>query len=134
MDNGLSEKGFEQVEKLKKKYLSGELLAGGYFFSSPKKRCIETLQPLSLLTKKNLEIKGGLNEQGTHEDYALFLKRINSFIIECLTFSGSSSVLYLCSHGDVIPILIEQLTGKQVSVEKGKALTIAFDGKKWALL
>jgi broad specificity phosphatase PhoE len=46
-DNGLSDKGRKQVEDLLKDFKKGKIPKARIFWSSPKIRCQETLEPLS---------------------------------------------------------------------------------------
>lgn len=133
-DNGLSQKGLEQVGTLVKAYRSGDLPKGRYFFSSPKKRCQETLKPLSELARAPFEIANSLDEKQGSETENQFLHRIDDYLTEIKKLCDKDSVIYICSHGDLIPVAIDLLTGRYVEVEKGKAVRLIYYGRHWTLL
>lgn len=99
-DNGLSPFGDKQavelVDKLKveaapfQKHLEHIPL-----FSSPKKRCIETLRPLAENLKTTLSVRDELDE-GDH-----IRKRAKQFL--SLIDALKAPVVIACSHGDWIP-------------------------------
>jgi len=80
-------------------HLLGDRVAIGRLVSSPSLRCIETLAPLAAVLGCSLEIADALAE-GAEPEAALELGR---------TAAGSGSALVLCSHGDLIPKLLEAL-------------------------
>ncbi len=131
-DNGIDEKGEIQIRELAKSYENGKLPLGEIFWTSPKKRCVETLQPLAKLQKIPLEIKAELDEQSSSEGSREFHNRINRFLEEILA-EATVSTIYLCSHGDVLPMLVDSLTGHWVDVKKGRATVCIKKGKSWNL-
>ena len=115
-DNGLSEKGQLQVKKLTK--FAKRRLVGTQvtFLTSPKKRCIETLLPLTKELGVKLVIDDRLDEHGRLENQALFTARIEEFM-DHWKFD-SEGVLVVCTHGDWIPVMIEKLTGSKTGLKK----------------
>ena len=62
LDNGLSKKGKSQAEKIAE-YLNNKLKNKTITLaSSPKKRCLETLQPFSILSQRKIKILSCLDE------------------------------------------------------------------------
>ena len=94
------------------KRLEGDLR----FLSSPKKRCRETLGPLAERYGGALEIEERLTETGPIERKEEVLARLGEFIDEW-KYRGPD-VLVACSHGDIIPILVERLTGARIGIKK----------------
>jgi len=115
-DNGLSDKGQEQVKKLVK--FARNRLEGTkpVFLCSPKKRCQETLGPVAKDLGFKFEIDERLTEHGISENSALYQARIDEFLdfwkYEC------PEVTVICSHGDWIPVAIQKLTGAKVGIKK----------------
>lgn len=115
-DNGLSDKGHDQVKKLVKfveKQLEGTI---PQFFSSPKKRCMETLAPIAKAFGAKVDIDERLVEHGPAETSANYHARIDEFLDffkhEC------ADVTVICSHGDWIPVAVHQLTNAKVGLKK----------------
>ena len=75
-DNGLSERGQEQIKKLLKFYKSRFELLPALLLSSPKKRCIETVSGIAKELQTKLGVDAHLDEQGTQETAALMSARI----------------------------------------------------------
>lgn len=124
VDNGLSEKGLIQAKKIKE-YV--ELKFGNqkpFIISSPKKRCIETVEPIA--SKNNLEIKISqlLDEGGDVEG------KVEQFISQVKT--SKESLLIICSHGDIIPSLLEKMVHVSVEVSKGGMVRIEKNGKRYS--
>jgi broad specificity phosphatase PhoE len=122
-DNGLSEKGEQQVKRLLRyfeKRIEGEVR----FLSSPKKRCRETLGPLVVRYGGELEIDGRLTETGPIERQEELLARLGEFMDEW-KYQGPD-LLVACSHGDIIPVLVERLTGARIGIKKCGVVEIEF--------
>ncbi|MGE4232867.1 MAG: phosphoglycerate mutase family protein [Bacteriovoracia bacterium] len=109
-DNGLSEKGQKQAKAISK-FFSHRFSEKPMLVSSPKKRCLETLDPLSKEYKREIEILAFLDEGGALEDKAIgFRKWIET---------EAPDLVVACSHGDVLPTIIQNLTGARVDLKKG---------------
>lgn len=115
-DNGLSEKGDAQVKRLLPFVSERWKGAKPTFFSSPKKRCLQTLSPLAKAQGESLTIEARLDERGPLENDRDFLARLDEFL-DAWKYEGPELTV-VCSHGDVIPILIERLTKAQVGIKK----------------
>ena len=117
----LSPRGVRQAEALR------DLLSGHDFvrlLSSPAVRCVDTLVPLAQSCGLEVEVEQRLNEgSGASGPLAL--------ISELAT-----GPLVLCSHGDVIPDLLEVLLQQGVKVDgplkwqKGSAWELKWDGER----
>lgn len=132
LDNGLSEKGWEQARALVdfgKKELKRVSAPHLQFWTSAKLRCQETLEPLSEHFQIPLQIDNDLFEQRDSESDHEFLKRLAAFLPR-IAHHGPQ-VLVACSHGDVIPILIEKAVGLTASVKKGSWTELEWTGEKW---
>lgn len=107
-DNGLSEKGLKQVKQLVR-FSEGRDLEGAEFISSPKLRCIETLSPVAKALKTEISIDRRLGEGGSLDDLDQF--------VDWWKYEGPN-LLVACSHGDVIPFLVQKITGGVISIKK----------------
>jgi len=122
----LTPKGFRQASGLVN--LLGDGYAIGRLVSSPSLRCIETLSPLAATLVLTLEVSSALAE-GSSPDAVIELAR------EGATLPGAEGALVLCSHGDLIPAVLEALAasdgvdlGSSPRCQKGS--TWAFEGKR----
>ncbi len=129
-DNGLSEKGRGQARELAEEYRSGDLPGSKIFWTSPKKRCQETLSPIAEVAGLKIRVIPELDEQRENENTREFLERIEKLLKSA---SAQNETIYLCSHGDFIPHAIEILTGKSVDVSKGQALVLTFSKGRWEM-
>jgi 8-oxo-dGTP diphosphatase len=122
----LSAKGRRQAGGLV--HVLGDQFAVGRLVTSPSLRCIETLSPLAATLCLTLEVAGVLAE-GSEAQAAVELARSGA------TLPGSEGALVLCSHGDLIPPVLEVLSsedgidlGRQPRYQKGS--TWVFEGKR----
>lgn len=115
-DNGLSERGQDQVKKLVKFYQNRFAGLKPVFMTSPKKRCIETISPLAIVAgAKVANIDERLDEQG-HDSTGVFIARIQEFL-DVWKYEGQALTV-ICSHGDWIPTAVQKLIGRSVSLKK----------------
>jgi broad specificity phosphatase PhoE len=116
-DNGLSDKGRQQVKRLVKYLKTGlEGEKGFRCLSSPKKRCRETVEPIEESFRVEVEIDERLGETGPIEGRDEVISRLEAWIDEW-KYQGPE-LLVACSHGDIIPILVERLTGARIGIKK----------------
>lgn len=127
LDNGLSEKGRRQAKQISD-YLLKTKLKEALILSSPKARCVETLEPFSKKISETLEIEPLLDEQGSSESQKIFFLRLHQ-LVELLLESKEKTIV-ICSHGDVIPSLIKILTGEDADLKKGGLVKILLGTKK----
>jgi len=109
-------------------HVLGDQFAIGRLVSSPSLRCLETLSPLAATLSLGLEVSEALAE-GTDPEAAVELARRGA------TLPGADGALVLCSHGDVIPAVLDALSaaddidlGRQPRCQKGS--TWVFEGKR----
>lgn len=117
IDRPLDEKGHDQARTI------AELLGRrpvGRLLSSPAVRCRQTVGPLAGRLGLPLELHDALAE-GARGDRALEL-------VDALAAGGADAVL--CSHGDVIPEVIDRLTGRGVPLHGPRACA---KGSMWDL-
>lgn len=134
-DNGLSEKGIEQsfilTQEIKKQFsklLSHQTTSSDSEFillSSPKRRCIETLQPLEKYLKTQIRIDPLLGEQLNSENSLQFQKRIQNFLDQWI--ENNIPLTIICSHGDWIPLAIKLLVGTEKEINKGEWFQIEYN-------
>ena len=108
MDNGLSEKGKKQVKQVVN-FAHARDLEGALFISSPKKRCVETIAPVAESYSAKVKIEAALGEGGSSA-------MLDSFI--SWWKNEAPELVVACSHGDVIPMLVEKLIGAHISIKK----------------
>ncbi|NDG83749.1 MAG: histidine phosphatase family protein [Proteobacteria bacterium] len=119
-DNGLSDKGREQVKRLVEyvhRYLEKEHAGEkAHFLSSPKKRCRETLEPIAAAEKREIKVDPRLSEYSPIESHRDFEERMESFIDDW-KYEGHTLTV-ACSHGDWIPVCIQKLSGARIGLKK----------------
>lgn len=122
----LSSRGRRQATGLV--HLLGDRFPIGRLLTSPSLRCIETLSPLAATLGCSLESSSCLAE-GSDPQATVELARSGA------TLPGDEAALVLCSHGDVIPGLLEILQvaddlalGRSPRCQKGS--TWVFEGKR----
>lgn len=128
-DNGLSPKGRRQVRKLFdfyfKRFPEEE---SPLLWSSPKRRCLETLLPLARKLEKKLVTKDDLDEQASGESFKDFSNRVDSIFKEIR--KSKKNLIILCSHGDWIPLFLKQRLGVKVLLRKGAWAELEFQNEK----
>lgn len=117
-DNGLSERGKSQALRIAERWIAehGEDSAP-LLLSSAKTRCIETLGPLSFKLGIAIEKEDLLMEQLPHESEHDLHQRVKRFIEIWKT--TLPPLVVACTHGDWLPIAIDQLAGRFVDMAKG---------------
>lgn len=127
-DNGLSEKGQEQARWLKKYFFRRfEERDGLWLVSSPKVRCIETLEPIAKEGGFEVDCNPDLTEQSAGETLVKFETRIRRFLEE---WAHSPQPLTLVSsHGDWLPLAARHLLGADFDFKKGSWLELEWDGR-----
>jgi broad specificity phosphatase PhoE len=129
-DNGLSAKGLKQAKWLRRfaadrfdkkewKDLRGRVL------SSPKRRCLESVAPISELFELPCETHNDLEEQKSGESFAQFNDRIHHFL-DWWVKDGPSLVV-ACSHGDWLPLAIFHVLGTSIEMKKGSWLELEWE-------
>ncbi len=127
VDNGLSEKGWAQAEKLFRHF---EHRYGGIpvrVVSSSRLRCIETVQAIADQKKKKIEVDDILLEQIEKESGKAFRARVRSFMRGWT--KSKDAVTLISTHGDWIPFFFEEALGIEVNLKKGGWAEIEFSGK-----
>lgn len=112
-DNGLSAKGWKQADKFASWAVSSLPLDRTALASSPKVRCVETLEPLS----RPIRRWESLSEQRARESDTAFRQRVANALQAALR--KKSKAVVLCSHGDWLPVAAEVLTGHPLEWKKG---------------
>jgi broad specificity phosphatase PhoE len=113
-DNGISPKGRKQAMRVLehfKKEFPGLHAPVFKLLSSPKKRCVETVQPVAEAAKLKVHTSSLLDEGPELED------RARKFLTEWKR--EGSGVTMICSHGDWIPLFLELATGVPTDLAKG---------------
>jgi broad specificity phosphatase PhoE len=128
-DNGLSDKGRKQASVVAKYFERSTLFAAAQelmrgpsssrpsLMSSPKHRCIETIEPLARKLNAEIGTSGLVIEQKGSESPREFGRRIEEFI--SWWKSEGPPLVIVCSHGDWLPACVERLTGGRVEFRKG---------------
>jgi broad specificity phosphatase PhoE len=129
IDNGLDEKGREQAKCIRRFFterFSKEDLAGGlWLLSSPKIRCVETLQPLAKILDRSVDIHPELDEQSGKESAKAFSDRVAGFLKEWK--ESRIPLTVACSHGDWLPLATQQLMGWPQMFKKGAWFEVEWD-------
>jgi broad specificity phosphatase PhoE len=111
-DNGLSDKGQRQARALSRIFeerVSSEA-SKVKLFSSPKRRCVETLQPIADIDDLKIEISPLLDEQQEGENDTQFRARVAEFMSSVQTQfkgpKGNNDWVLVCTHGDWLPLVL----------------------------
>lgn len=112
-DNGLSAKGKKQAAVFAAWAAESLPLDKTAMASSPKVRCMETLEPLG----RPIRRWESLGEQRPKESDSAFRKRVAGAIEAALRKKAKAVVL--CSHGDWLPVAADVLTGHPFDWKKG---------------
>jgi len=122
----LSPKGRRQAGGLV--HVLGDQFVLGRLISSPSLRCIETLSPLAATLCLGLEMSAVLGE-GNDPAATVELARSGA------TLPSNAGALCLCSHGDMIPAILDVLhaddgvdLGRQPRCQKGSTWVV--EGKR----
>ena len=119
-DNGLSEKGQLQTKRILKYFESrfeGEIPV---VMSSPKNRCVETIALIAKSARVELEWSPLLLEHGESKvdnTPGGFQKRVREFV--SWWKKEGPELLVVCSHGDWIPLVVQMLSGANLTLKKG---------------
>lgn len=124
-DNGLSEKGEKQAKNLSKYFENSFTPKNFRFLSSPKKRCLETIEPLAKTGKREIKIIPMLDEGGNIE------AKTKAFLDWYR--KSKRPFLAICSHGDWIPLFLEKATGIPVALNKGAMAELILEDEKFQL-
>jgi len=119
-DNGLSDKGKKQVRQVVR-FSQNRELEDGLFLSSPKVRCVETITPVAEALKSEIQIDARLGEGGTSADLVSF--------VDWWKYEAPDLTI-AWSHGDVIPMLVEKITGGMISIKKAGWCEIELVGRE----
>lgn len=88
--------------------------------TSPKKRCMETLEPLARKLERKLVLHPSLTEfrgDNKKETKSEFKKRIRLFLREWE--KSKNPLTILCTHGDWIPHFFKETLGTSIHLKKG---------------
>jgi len=125
-DNGLSEKGKKQAERIETYLEKQKHFKDIKLLSSPKLRCQETLLPVSKRLKHSVKIMHLLDEGGD-----LFGKA------HCFLGwwkKSNTNELAICSHGDWIPMFIDVSCRESVELKKGAIAVLDLKNDKVKLV
>lgn len=118
-DNGISEKGQKQAARILKRWVKQFGDEGAALYSSPKKRCLETIAPIAKKIGAEVKIVSWLDEGGS----------LTRKCRELATWwkGEAPELVAVCSHGDVIPVLLETLIGHPLDLDKGGWAKLEYD-------
>ncbi len=110
-DNGLSKKGFVQAKQIQNHFNRVFGKEVPVIISSPKRRCIETVERIAIERGSEVICSSQLDEGGDLKKKTnLFIKQLSNM---------KAPLVVACSHGDIIPILIKGLIGVELILDKG---------------
>ena len=101
VDRPLSKKGWRQAEAIGKRLANKGATT---LYSSPYARCIQTLEPLAERLGTDVHVEQRLRENEPFED-----------VLELLAEVEDGAVL--CTHGDIIPPVMQALTRRGMEVQ-----------------
>ena len=124
-DNGLSKKGKRQALWAAEHFRKVRVVGPTWVASSPKVRCVETVEEIAGIAKCRLKILKELDEQGPQESNKHFLERIKKFAAGWKESGPAYGVI--CSHGDWIPAFLEVIAHARVDLKKGGWLELEWE-------
>ena len=124
-------KGKKQRKRLTKYFEKKFPKSKPALFSSPFKRCVQTLDLISDDTKTEIQIHADLVEFEADEKPGQFKVRVKKALSEIL--KSKADVIALCSHGDWIPMATLVLSGTQIELDKGGWIEYEVDGTQASL-
>lgn len=125
LDNGLNEKGQVQARQIAKLFQARFKKIVPVILSSPKVRCVETVEPTAADYEVQLIADPRLDESHTSSSTKEFYSKLDSFIHWWK--SKAPHLTLICSHGDVIPELFQRLVDRSYDLKKGGWATIHLD-------
>ncbi len=130
-DNGISKKGQLQAKKVARLYRKLLGAQKAELISSPKVRCVETLEPLAKKLKTKIATHKGLDEQPDEETAEDYRETVGQFIKGWM--KSNSPITMVCSHGDWIPVALDVLLGAGFELKKGGWAQFEYAQKKFDL-
>ncbi len=116
-DNGISKKGTKQTKGVTRLYEERFGDVKPVIYSSPKLRCIETVEPLAEKKNAKLTISDLLDEAGPDESPEDFVKKVREFANQWK--KHESEIVIACTHGDWIPTFFYEILGTSIDLKKG---------------
>lgn len=113
-DNGLSPKGQKQAKSLTQYFDKKFGDVAAVFYSSPKKRCIETIEPIAKSVKATIKVLDSLDESDTQKQLQSRVRQFEEFWMAL-----DAPLIVACSHGDWIPAFTQKIVGKSIDLDKG---------------
>ncbi len=110
-DNGLTPKGRKQAEAIRHFFKERFGKKDAALLSSPKKRCLQTLEPLADRLETPLTVDERLLEGGDLEG------KTSAFL--SWWRGRSPDLVVACSHGDWIPLFLKRAIGVETPLKKG---------------
>ncbi len=118
-DNGLSDKGKRQAKKIQKYFRERFKKETPLLISSPKRRCIETLEPIA--KKKKIEIA----EHALLDEGGDLRTKVKNFIKQ--VEQKPDPIVMVCSHADWIDTFFDEMIGINSSLQKGGWLELSLE-------
>jgi 8-oxo-dGTP diphosphatase len=120
LERPLDERGRAQAEAMAEALASEGIIA---VYSSPAKRCLETVEPLAECLGLEAQVHEELAEGTSGHRVLATLRRLAAAEVSAA----------LCSHGDVIPAVVGELSAQGVPMagngsSKGSVWTLAVEG------
>ena len=125
-DNGLSSMGKKQAQNILKHFERNFAKQTPILLCSPKKRCMETVEPIARKLDCPMQISFILDEGGNIE------QKVKSF--EKWWHEEGPELTVACSHGDWLPVCLKKLTGVRSDMAKGGWAEIRFNNGKPVLI
>ena len=127
-DNGLSEKGRAQARALAEHFLAqydGKKAGSFRMLSSPRRRCVETIQDIADEAHVKIELSRLLVEQEDGESARDLETRVKEFL--AWWRNEAPKFTLICSHGDWLPLALSFLIGGAVDFKKGAWAEVTLD-------
>ncbi len=130
-DNGLSERGNQQVSELSQYLLPLCEHNSPLLVCSPKLRCLETVAPLAQLLNVEVRVSQFIDEQNGNESQFDFESRVKNYVSDIC--HALPDTLIICSHGDVLPLILHNLTRQTMLFRPAGLVRLAQSGSRFLI-
>lgn len=141
-DAHLTPKGWDQAKQIGSEIASKHLHSTFDIYSSPKQRCLDTLEPLITNLKQpinELELLGDYHQDNLTR-YKLVISHVIQQVLNAKRTTQNTAnqttqhTIILCGHGDFLPDCLRFLTGARTQFNMGAYATVRLSHLNGSLL
>lgn len=130
----LSPEGFDQAQAMAQAMADRPVRS---FLASPATRCVQTIEPSALSKAMEVEEREEFWEGSNIDDVMVLLDNlVRAAFNEAATTDAEPAAIVVCSHGDIIPEVVERLSHAGVEItgrgcERASTWILTHDGDDW---